>query len=63
MIPFNGNDASDLVSINPISQLSVSVPGPGTVTPVNNEIIRNDEIVVKVDNVSLLVGTNWAGNI
>lgn len=61
MIPFNGSDASDLVSINPISQLSVSVPG--TVTPVNNEIIRNDEIVVKVDKVSLLVGTNWAGNV
>ncbi len=51
VIPFNESDASDLVSINPMSQLSVSVPG--AVTPVNNEIIRNDEIVVKVDNVSL----------
>ena len=51
VVPFNESEDSENISVNPLSQFSVSVPD--AVSPSENQSIRNDEIIIKVDNISL----------
>ncbi len=51
VVPFNESEDSENISVNPLSQFSVSVPD--AVSPSENQSIRNDKIIIKVDNISL----------